>query len=221
MRILHAGVAVAASFSLSSCIGAPDISKVETVSVESVVRQIKSDVARYDIYRAAHANDTPLNNACGGHIDFEITSIAISLTTITERSLSGTVGAVVPATPFKFSGGGSRTTKSSQVVKFTLKPAPPRRGEVELLPNDGGFASVLINLRESLLRASNQLPCFAFADDQKNSIEFGFTITNANSAGGGVSFLIFTLGAERKESHQAANTVTVNFRATGETMLQP
>jgi hypothetical protein len=127
----------------------------------------------------------------------------------------------VPTVPFKISGGASHATKSSQVVRFTLVPAASGVRAPEPVLPDGGFAATLINLRESLLRASSQKPCFTFPDDAKNSIEFGFSVTNASNAGGSISFLIFSLGADRKDSFQAANTVTVNFKAKGEALLVP
>lgn len=79
----------------------------------------------------------------------------------------------------------------------------------------GTFYAALRSLREAMLRARDTPPCLTFPEpkDQENSIEFGFTVTRDRSAGGEISFLIFSLGAERKSSQAVGNTVSVAFVA--------
>lgn len=225
--ILLATVSVATL--LSGCASIRNGPELGTVKVEDVVRQIKTDINRYNVYAANVANDPPLSNACGGRVNFKISSVSVGLTTVTERSSSGTAGADIPIGPIKIgaSGGLNASKKQSQTLKFKFIPktaTDSSNGSWKAVTDDeGGFTSVLINLRESLIKASDQKPCFTFpaADKQDNSIEFGFTVARGSTTGGKISFLIFNLGGERKFSQQAGNTVTVSFKAEEGSSLVP
>ena len=215
--------AVSVATSLSGCTSIRNGPELGTVKVEDVVRQIKTDINRYNLYAANVANDPALPNVCEGRVNFKISSVSIGLTTVTERSSNGTAGAEIPIGPIKIgaSGGLTASKKQSQTLKFKFIPKEAEaknsgNGSWKAVTDDeGGFTSVLINLRESLIKASNQTPCFTFpaADQQDNSIEFGFTVARGSTSGGKISFLIFNLGGERKFSQQAGNTVTVSFKA--------
>jgi uncharacterized protein YceK len=222
-------VTVSVATLLSGCASIRNGPEFGTVKVEDVVRQIKTDINRYNVYAANVANDPPLSNACGGRVNFKISSVSVGLTTVTERSSSGTAGAEIPIGPIKIgaSGGLSASRKQSQTLKFKFIPKEANdsgNGSWKAVTDDeGGFTSVLINLRESLIKASDQKPCFTFpaADKQDNSIEFGFTVARGSTTGGKISFLIFNLGGERKFSRQASNTVTVSFKADEGSLLVP
>jgi hypothetical protein len=221
MRKIIFLTAISLATSLSGCASIRNGPELGTVKVEDVVRQIKTDINRYNVYAANVANDPAISNACGGRVNFKISSVSVGLATVTERSSSGTAGAEIPIGPVKIgaSGGLTASKKQSQTLKFKFIPkegTDSGNGSWKSVTDDeGGFTSVLINLRESLIKASDQKPCFTFPapDKQDNSIEFGFTVARGSTAGGKISFLIFNLGGERKLSQQAGNTVTVNFKA--------
>jgi hypothetical protein len=194
-----------------------------TVPAEDVIRTIKKDLDNYARYEVSTAADAPLPNACRGQVNLHVAAVTVSLTTLTERSQSGEVGVEVPIGGIALgaSGSGSKTRTNSQALTFTLVPAvnaasvaPPPE------PEAGSFYGVLRGLRESLLRASDTTPCLRFPDDkQDNTIEFGFTVTKEQGMGGKISFLIFSLGAERKSSEAVGNTITVSFVGEGQSMM--
>lgn len=185
------------------------------------MRQIKHDLAQYAAYEASLADMEPLPTACRGEVNFKVTSVAVALTTVIEVSSSGEAAAEIPIGGITLGPSGSygRTRNSSQTISFTVVPVPDEGSAAAAVvpPEPGSFYAVLRGLRESLLKASDTRPCLSFpeADKQENSIEFGFTVTRDRSAGGKISFLIFSLGAERKSSQAVGNTVTVSFVADG------
>lgn len=186
------------------------------------MRRIKQDLAQYAAYEASTSGLDPLPSVCRGQINFRVTAVTVALTTVTEVSSSGEAGAEIPIGGITLGPSASygRTRNSSQTISFTVEPKPDEglAGAAVVPPEPGSFYAVLRGLRESLLKASDTKPCLRFpaADKQENSIEFGFTVTRDWSAGGKISFLIFSLGAERKSSQAVGNTVTVNFVAEGD-----
>ncbi len=219
---------LAGALALSGCI-TPSVPTGTTVPLEELIRQIKSDVGQYNAYAAEHINDAPLNTACGGRINLAVKAITVSVTTSAKQEQSGTIGAEV--TPFPFlklggSGGMGRGFENSQNLTFTVIPvspgsAPSAAGQQDALP-PSQLLTVLRGLRESLLKASDKTPCLTFptAEDQENSVEFGFTATKTNSVGGSVNLFIFAIGGSRSNERTAAHTITIAFVGTGVSFVQ-
>lgn len=196
-----------------------------TAPAEAVIREVKQDLGSYFAYQAQAAQAPAQQNPCGGKVNFNVTAVTVNLTTVTKITNEGTAEAEVPIGGVTLgpSGSYSRSGKSSQSLSFTLVPADNVAAGDLRSPRPNSFDAVLRSLRESMLRASDTPPCFKFPDpkDQDNSIEFGFTVTRDSSAGGKISFLIFSLGATHSRSREAAHTVTVKFQAAPDTMLTP
>lgn len=198
------------------------------VTVEDVLKQIKQEVADYNAYASRNpiVLDQRSPTACKGDVRFSISSIAVSLATSTERSTTGNASAEVPLGPVTLSGSGGRSSsrKNSQTLKFKFLPAEGAKGGIGTWSNDvpiQGLTAVLANLRTSMAKASELEPCFTFPplDKQENSIEFGFTVTRGGSGGFKLSFLFFTIGAEKKKTDQSINTITVAFKAEGSALV--
>lgn len=190
------------------------------------MRAIKADMNDYSLYEASVANDAALPNACKGKINFHVSSVSIQLETKTSVTTSGNASVELPVGGAKLGGSGSASNAeaSTQTVSFKLEPKAAQVGLANVpAPKAGSFYAVLRGLREALLKASDAEPCFTFPKEkQENTIKFGFTVTEDKSAGGKISFLIFSLGAERKDSNAYGNTVTVAFVADpGAAVLTP
>ncbi|MCU6453916.1 hypothetical protein LPN01_07485 [Sphingomonas sp. A2-49] len=188
-------------------------------SAEAVLLQIKADLAEYNAYEAFSAKSQPLPNACKGALTFSIRSVTITLNVVTEVSIGGEVSAKVPLGPFELgpSLGTSRASKTSQKITFMLEPSPdqaPSTGPTPV-PRPGTFYAALRGLREGLLRASGDKPCFTFPKEQKNQVESAFEVVNSGTTKFGVSFLIFSVGANAGESRTDANTISIAFDAAG------
>ena len=196
------------------------------VTVEDLIRQIKHDIGEYNDYAARHASDDRLNTACKGKIDLTIKSVTVSVTTKAKTSEGATAGAeVAPAAFLKLaaSGGVSRSVENSQVLSFTLVPVHPdaTKMSAESLPPQSQLGSVLSNLRESLLRASDTEPCLRFPEkDQDNSVEFGFEAVHGANASAGINLFIFAIGASHGRERTAAHTIKIQFEGEGQSFIQ-
>jgi len=211
---------------LSGCVTTQEYAG-EPVRLDDLIRQIKSDMGQYNAYAAAHANDAPLNTACGGKVDLAIKAITVSVTTAAKITEGATAGAEVMPFPFLKAGasvGAGREYGNSQVLTFTVVPADAATAQAaagstatlqETRPPSQLY-SVLTNLRESLLKASDTTPCLRFPkEDQDNSVEFGFVASYSRTAGGAINLLVFSLGATRTKERTAAHTIKVAFEGLG------
>jgi hypothetical protein len=223
--IRKSALIAATALALSGCATMPRGATTDTEPLDKILNRIKADLAGYNAYAAAHANDEPLNNVCNGSVKLDVSGVALQLATVTEKSLGGTLGAEVPIGPVTLGLGASRkySTKNSQTLNFKLVPAPLSRADVvQLAPleNQGPFAKALIELRESLLKSSGNAPCFTFPDgDDDNSIEFGFNVIREKGGEGKISFLIFSIGGEKSSSRDVGNTITLKFTGKGSAMM--
>jgi len=205
------------ALALSAC-QTTNVPQGQQLTLEEVIRQIKSDVGQYNGYALQHADDAKLNNACGGKIDLTIKSVTVSVTTVTKESESGTLGAEVSPNAILKIGANAGTGQSfenSQTLTFTLVPVPG--GTAPVSPQNSQLYLALKNLRESLLAASDTVPCLRFPpEDQENTLEFGFTETRSNSVGGAVNLFIFAIGGSRDSENTAAHTITIGFEGAGQ-----
>jgi hypothetical protein len=120
----------------------------------------------------------------------------------------------------------SRENKSTETLTFTLFPqadAPLTRMEEPRQPamfKGTPISNSLKQLRTSLLAASDSKPCVSFDPGgdkpQDNSYAIGFTVAQTETAGATFKFLVFSVGASESAQAQAANTITVTFKGTGQ-----
>jgi hypothetical protein len=189
------------------------------VTLEEVIRQIKSDVGQYNVYATEHLKDVPLNNACGGKIDLFIKTVTVSVTTVTKASQDATLGAEVSPNAFiklGASGGRGWSTESSQGLTFTLVPAATGVAQPQPVPPSQLYLA-LKDLRESLLRASDATPCLRFPEkEQENTLQFGFQATKTNNMSVGVNLFIFAIGFNKGSERTAAHTIKIGFEGTGQ-----
>ena len=210
---------LAPALPLSGCATLSKAPPGEPVRLEELIRQIKSDIGQYNEYASTHADDAPLNTACGGKVDLTIKAVTVAVTTVSRASEGGSIGASVsPAAFVGLSGGASRASarESSQVLTFTLEPVPDSPAAARESGAPSQLYTVLRDLRESLLRASNATPCLRFPrDGQNNTIEFAFRATRSSSLSAGVNLLIFSAGATRGRESGAAHTIKIAFEGGG------
>ena len=192
----------------------------------AVLMTLKEDLASYNLYQAAHDNDAPVRNACKGSVSFRIESVALELATVQQSGSGASAGAKVPVAGLQLGPELStkKTLTSSQKVKLLLVPAQEDPVAVEAKrtdlapPKRGSFDEALRGLRESLLKASDQKPCFRFPKDQDNSVSSSFQVTIDKEMKFGVSFLIFSLGAVSSSSDDRTSTITIKFQGWGRTV---
>jgi hypothetical protein len=202
--------------------------------VSDVVLKIKADLAAYQQYDAQASAAGPLANACGGRVGFNIDNVKIALTTQTDNTgtYSGSATLPVGSATLTPSLTYSQEQKGTQTLTFSLypkaaivargqpiqKPPPP---DADTYP----IAAALQQLRDGLLEASYKAPCVSLiptgtdpntgkpVSDPGGTFAFGFTVTNTATEGGTLKFIVFSLGATESQQHQAANAITVTFKA--------
>lgn len=222
--------ALSSALFLSGCLTSGRNVIVGKVSAEDVMRQIKFEVLQYNEYAQSHKDDAPLKNACKGKLDLEISSVKIVLTTVTDDKAKTTVGASVPIGTFATASpslGLSSELKNTQTVSFTIFPTASDSSIAQAPPKDKWeglpIKASLQQFRESLLRASDQPPCFTLEHpDQKpqdNSYQAAFVVTKSVEPGATLKFLIFSLGASASTQQEASNTITVTFKGTGTSLF--
>lgn len=220
---------------LAGCAAVPQNEGVPA-TVSDVVKKIKQDLAVYQGYDADAASAKPRDNPCEGAVSFNISSVKIALTTQTDDTTSGNASATLPVGSGTFgpSFSGSHEVKGTQTTTFTLYPKeieikksnnakPPKPIDASLYP----IAAGLQQLRDGLLDASQIRPCVSLippsGDDGKPSNDdggtytFGFAVINQNQGGANIKFVLFSLGATTTSQRQAANTITVAFKARPDT----
>jgi hypothetical protein len=231
---LHRWAFVAAAVLLSACQTAPQ-NQGDPASVSEVVGKIKQDLEEYQKYDAVASAAKPLPNACGGVVGFSIDNVKISLTTLTDDKTGANGGPTLPvgAGTLAITFGGSQEIKGTQALTFTVYPktrkvsksAMPKAAPAPIDADKYPIAASLQRLREGLLAASNHPPCISLVPpdgpdgksgkDDGGTTVFGFTVINEKSSGATLKFVVFSLGATNTSQAQAGNTITVTFKARG------
>ncbi|STR27819.1 Uncharacterised protein [Janthinobacterium lividum] len=207
------------------------------VSVESVVKRIKDDIATYNFYFEDHLNDAPVGK-CFSTISFYIDSVTVTLITKEDKSKSDSAGIVIPIGMASLSGNYNSTydLKNSRTLKFTMfkrntqdsknifmreaTPIDPHTATLEEFP----ITTSLRNLREGLLAASvnsQNGTCLALSrDDSKgNNLEFSILAANKSGRDGGIKFAIFSSGVSNVQERAVGNTISVTFMAVPGSLL--
>lgn len=193
----------------------------ELPNAYDVIAAIKQDLGSYNAYQAAHENDPARQNACKGSVSFKVKSVIIEMSIVGDETTAGSVGAKVPVLGYELGPSLSNEAnfKNSQKVTWVLVPAPnpePLAGR-----KAGPFETALVNLREAMLRASDQKPCFTFPTEQKNDVEASFQLVRKTEGQLKFDFLIFSTGVSSTVSQDTTNKITVSFEATGRTYVNP
>lgn len=218
-------------FLLTGCATIPQ-NEGKPTNVSDVVKKIKQDLSIYQKYDASAAGEKPIDNACHGAVSFSISDVKVSLTTQIDDTDSGSASLTLPVGSGTFGPlfSGLHEVKGSQITTFTLYPK-----QIEIRaskdaeapkPIDASFypiAAGLQQLRDGLLDASQIGPCVSLipppgddgkpAKDDGETFTFGFTVINQSTGGENIKFVLFSLGANNTSQRQAANTITVTFKA--------
>jgi hypothetical protein len=199
------------------------------VGAEEVMRRVKDELSQYYYYMHQHENDPALANACKGRIGFKIKSVAVTLTSVADDTSDVNGSASLPvgaAGTFGPSLDLTGENKSTSTMKYTFYPVDPGSAKPTLETDRtwSGFpiASSLEGLRESLLKASDTLPCETFtapaadgkpAQPADQSVTFDFTVTHTAKGGATFKFVLFSAGATLTHQRQSGNNVVVTFNA--------
>jgi hypothetical protein len=200
------------------------------ISLESLVRHIKHDVGTYMARHPVRAGPAPAADPdparpCGGQAEFTIQKVKLTVTATSEQSAGVTGGLSVPIGLLTAgaTGGGSRARSDTMTISLTIWPvadqepltaAPPASPDFEGTP----IADALERLHRDLVATADTRPCFDFGkegDTKDNFVRWGFTVTEKANAGGKLSLLIFSIGAEASTSRVYANTVEATFAGRG------
>jgi len=229
-----------ATLLLPGCVSGPRGSALPTVSLESLMRQLKHDVGSYVF---EHQRDTAVKSSekpCAGDVNFTIQKVKMTVTATFDRETGASGGLKVPIGLITLDASGSLSktltntvTTSLTVFPLTadagavfsgdtekykyqeLKAAPPAPSEFTGTP----IRDALNGLRRDMIAASDTAPCFNFGqegDPQDNVVKWGFAIKEVQGGGIGLSILLFSLGAQSSSTTTYANTLEASFIATGD-----
>lgn len=229
-------LALTASGFLSGCTGGKSLSsRTETVTFESLVRQIKHDVGTYVVQHQDEA--MPKGLVCAGNVAFTISKVKMTVTAVLDTSGSINAGLKIPLDLVTVDASasaaqGSNNTITTSLVIYPISAAKDAEFEDESVavqrlttapPASPQFVGtpitdVLNRLKADLLKTADTPPCFNFGDGEQkeNVVKWAFTVTRKASGGGKLSLALFTLGADTSRSQSYANTIEVSFIATGE-----
>ena len=205
-------------------------------TVREVVEKIKADVDAYEAYIQPLLNEPPLSNACHGDVQFDISSVKISLNTQTDNTTTADGSLVLPVGTgiFGSTSSFSHEAKRTQVLTFTLYPKKNglKEGKKEgkydhplaINSTDTPIAYNIKKLRKELLAASHIKTCFSLTplkngkiatnlEDDGGTLQYGFIVINRKSINGGLKFVIFSLGTGFTSQNEVGNSITVTFKA--------
>jgi hypothetical protein len=163
--------------------------------------------------------------AGGSPPNFLIQSVKINFAISQDASLTGGVSATIPlamtGTSFGLGGTASSDKADTETLEFTEYPdnafnknySDPNAGD------PGELALALISLREGLLRAANDGPCFTDLDPlakptdppHQNTFTMGFTLTRQTGTTATLTLTAIGLNAGGNLKSVSGNTITVTF----------
>jgi len=188
-----------------------------TVNLETVLARIKIELGMYEKYELKHAGDGPLNNACGGYVNFHVTSAQLTLTVAhnTKTEISPKLGLPVPLpATLSVNASGSSTRKGTQTLVLTVYPAPDTGFKDLPASTDTPLADALIGLREAMLKESRQRPCVYLRQDNnavKNTLSFAMEIDTSTSETVNFGYTIFGLTGSHSDETDRTNKIQITF----------
>lgn len=227
-------VAVFAGCLLSSCATKLDrINAIPATRVGDAIFEVKKQLSAYDaaiaLYKAHPELDKDFIAAsrkgfkCGkGLIQFEITSVALSLTTTNSSTLGASVGFSVPVLPGSadISASGSGTVDNTQQLDVAVYPAPLKPGfEYTVKASDRApLRDELLAVRKGFLDAATQEGAcyydYNYKDkkgDKGNTYKWGLAFTATGSAGVTLKLAPLTAGVSGEAKSVTGNTLTATF----------
>jgi len=238
MKQAMGSVVLLLALSASGC--ATKLQKVNAIPVDridEVVREVKRQVSVYhsqvNQLKMDPSQDRVLVEAkrrgfvCGeGKIDFEITSVTMTLATTETKSASGSIGFSIPVVPAGSVGpslSGSRTVDNVQELTIPLHtPLPGKNyvypGNIE----DAPIATVLLGLRKALIDGATGpgscMVTYNFRDkphDKGGTYKLGLTITTTGKASLDIKLAPVAASAAGEAKSVTGNTLLVSFRQAG------
>ena len=208
----------------------PDDSGIDAADV---ISRIKAEVGLYEIYERGVAKTPALNDACRGFVNFHITKVKMTLTTMASATVEADPKLTLPLTavpgltlavPFT----SSHATKGTQTLTFIMYPMTDDQvKEYKVTPFDPNSAKALDKdtrtpladtmklLRKTLLEESNNPPCFLARTDNKtavsNTVSFLMDVDSKGSGGINFSYFIFGLNASRSTEKDNSNQIEITF----------
>lgn len=239
MKIAHSAVFPVALL-LHGCAtqtGLPEVNAIPIDRTDVVVAEVKRQVSLYQ-YKVLELKqhpeqDTALVEAkrkkfvCGdGEVDFDLTSVLMTLTTTNSTGASGTVGAGFALSPGNSIGPSltaSRTVDNTQELDFTLYPIPVEPTFTYTSEDTrSAISEALLNLRTSLIRGATYpgacLATYNWRDvktDKGGSFKLGLTVTSDVKGGVDIKLAPVSANVSGEAKSVTGNTLTVSFQQAG------
>ncbi|WP_158704601.1 hypothetical protein [Rhizobium sp. NXC24] len=156
-------------------------------------------------------------------IQFEITSVALSLTTTNDETAGASIGFSVPVLPgsAEFSGGASQTIEDTQELNIAVYPSPVK-SNFAYTPTNGSKSPLtdeLLNVRKGFLDAATKPgACYYDYDykdkngDKGNTYKWGLTFTSSGNAGVSLKLAPVTAGVSGEAKSVTGNTLIATFK---------
>jgi hypothetical protein len=157
----------------------------------------------------------------GGHIEFNVRKVRMVFAVAHDDSISGDGKFNVPLGPIKATVGGDFSSErtSTQEVGYTYYPAgiPAQPSDYAFLITNGAvIAPALESLRNSLIIASAQQPCFGRtpktqSDSDADTYSFSIQLTDKVAAQAGFEFRILDANASAEQNREASGKIIVTI----------
>jgi hypothetical protein len=240
MKTAHAAV-IPLALLLGGCAtrtGLPEVNAIPIDRTDVVVAEVKRQVSLYQ-YKVLELKQHPNEDGalvkakrkkfvCGdGEVDFDLTSVLMTLTTTASTSASGTVGANLPiVAPGQSIGPSltvSRNVDNTQELNFTLYPIPVKPNFTYTSKDSrSAISDALFNLRTSLIRGATFpgacLATYNWRDvktDKGGSFKLGLTVTSDVKGGVDIKLAPVSANVSGEAKSVTGNTLTVMFQQTG------
>jgi hypothetical protein len=203
---------------------------------------------RGKLQRSQVQSDATAGTACSiSDFDFDVTNVQANLQTATAEAGTGSVGLRVPLlakegsvdTDISWQANGTETVALTRRFHYSAEQLASYQASEDYRrleaahqryharnPSEAAqansvlpIADTLIELRESLIRSAEKLPCFEWTDKdvkpESTSITLEFLVQQALDGEVGFNFWIVSAKASGKMEHTNVNTLVVSFAPHG------
>ena len=203
---------------------------------------------RGKLQRSQVQSDATAGTACSiSDFDFDVTNVQANLQTATAETGTGSVGLRVPLlgkegsvdTDISWQANGTETVALTRRFHYSAEQLASYQASEDYRrleaahqryharnPSEAAqansvlpIADTLIELRESLIRSAEKLPCFEWTDKdvkpESTSITLEFLVQQALDGEVGFNFWIVSAKASGKMEHTNVNTLVVSFAPHG------
>jgi len=204
--------------------------QVRDVPFDAVLTRVKQEVGLfYSDGAKAEQNwpgllrDLHVTPVCGnGHIAFEITSVKMEFSVTNDQTGEAGGGLKVPFGIPAAGGGagsglsGSEDTQGAIDLVYTYKPLAtgPVDDNFNAIREHAIILPALDHLRDSLIKATGQRPCFKGLGpkDDDQTLTFSVAVTKDVQGSLGFNFALVNLSASSDRKSAGKNTITVSYR---------